>query len=349
MHILVIKLSAIGDVVLTLPAVSALRKSFPDARISWVVDAKASAILDGNPIVDRIIKLDTSKSLPQTISAFRSARGQLRESHIDIAIDFQGLLKSALVARLSGAKRRIGFATHELREGASHFFLTEQIGPAEGGHMIEKNMRLVEAAGATHSGEYEFPIVVSSTDERFVKNRLYAEGITEFVILNPGGGWVTKLWAPERYGELAGWLWKNYNLRSVVTYGPGEEGLVEKVLQNSRKGIAVGISTTLKQFVALARRARLMVTGDTGPMHLAAAVGTPIVAMFGPTAPHRNGPFSPSDVSIGRDVPCRTDCYRRTCNEWICMEIPVAEVQRGIEKRLEMLGLVSLSASQMIV
>ena len=349
MHILVIKLSAIGDVVLTLPAVSALRRSFPDARITWAVDAKASAILDGNPIVNRIIKIDSSKSLAQTISAFRSARGQLRESSIDIAIDFQGLLKSALVARMSGAKRRIGFATNELRESAGRFFLTEQIGPAEGGHMIEKNMRLVEAAGAKTPDKYEFPIVVSSTDDRFVKNRLYAEGITEFVILNPGGGWVTKLWAPERYGELAGWLWKNYGLRSVVTYGPGEENLVERVLQNSRKGIAVGIPTTLKQFVALARRARLMVTGDTGPMHLAAAVGTPIVAMFGPTAPHRNGPFLAADVTIGRDVPCRTNCYKRTCSEWICMEIPVAEVQRGIERRLEMLGLMSPSPSQMIV
>ncbi|HZS48723.1 MAG TPA: glycosyltransferase family 9 protein [Blastocatellia bacterium] len=354
MHILIIKLSAIGDVVLTLPAVSALRKTYPDASITWVVDTKAGAILEGNPQIDRIVKLNTSSwgknpFNPDTIGGMKSTWKQLRDSKIDIAIDFQGLMKSALVARLSGAKRRIGFATNELRERASRHFLTEQIGEAEGGHMIEKNLRLAEAAGARPNGDYEFPIFVSQTDDRLIKNRLQAEGIGDFAILNPGGGWVTKLWAPEKYGQLARWLWKNYGFRSVVTYGPGEEPLAESVVSVNRNGVAVAMSTSLKQFVALARRAKLMVSGDTGPMHLAAAVRTPIVAMFGPTAAHRNGPFSKTDETVGRDVPCRTNCYRRTCNEWICMEIPLADVQSAIEKRLEAIGYMPAKASEMTV
>ena len=342
MHILVIRLSAIGDVVLTLPAVAALRRSFPEARISWAVGSKARELLEGSPLLDQIIEVETAKwNKRRPGEAWRSAAGafrRLRENPVDVALDFQGLLKSALVARLSGARRRLGFATDELRERAGRAFLTEQIGRAEGGHVIEKNLRLAEALGARRPAEYEFPIAVPPGDEAFVQTELARHDLDQFAILNPGGGWVTKLWAPHNYSALADWLWRTHGLRTVVTYGPGEEGLARSVAQASRRATPVALATSLKQFVALARRARLFVGGDTGPMHLAAAAGAPIVALFGPTAAHRNGPFAPRDVSLGRDVPCREGCYRRTCSEWICMEIPVTQVQRAVEQRLESAG-----------
>jgi ADP-heptose:LPS heptosyltransferase len=153
-------------------------------------------------------------------------------------------------------------------------------------------------------------------------------------IINPGGGWATKLWAARRYGELADWLWNDCEIESFVTYGAGEEALAREVVSSSRSGMCQALPSTLKQFVALARRAKLFVGGDTGPLHLAAASGTPIVGLYGPTSPERNGPFNTSDITVGRNLWCRTGCYRRKCWHWECMEIPIDEVKQAIRDRL---------------
>jgi lipopolysaccharide heptosyltransferase I len=355
MHVLIVKLSSIGDVVHTMPAVALLRRELPDARIVWVVERRAAAILKDSPVIDELIEVDSRTWRKDffhgaATGEFRERLGQLRDvrgvngrGRADIALDFQGLIKSGLLAFASRAKRRIGFETHELRETPSRMFLTEQIETSELKHVIEKNLALARAAlsapgnptSQAHptSGGYEFPIAVSTEDEKFVDDTIENSGGV-FTIINPGGGWPTELWPPERYAELADWLWSDCGLRSFVTHGPGEEALAQKVADRARSSAARPIASTLKQYVALARRASLFVGGDTGPLHLAAASGTPIVGLYGPTSAERNGPFDHRDVTVGRDLWCRPDCHRRSCWHWECMNISLSEVQRAIVTRL---------------
>ncbi|HST23949.1 MAG TPA: glycosyltransferase family 9 protein [Blastocatellia bacterium] len=346
MRIVIVKLSSIGDVVHALPAVAALRLALPDARISWVVERRASAMLKGSPVIDELIEIDTrawrsSLLRGATIKEVRAGLAHIRgfeaDGDADIAIDFQGLIKSGIVAKATGALRRIGFETRELRERASRFFLTEQIETSGFKHVIDKNIALASAVidGANFSpARYEFPIVVSAEDERYIEEAISNRG-GSFAIINPGGGWPTKLWPATRYGQLADHLHTEHGLVSFITYGPGEESLVQTVAAASKTGAARPFASTLKQFVALARRAALFVGGDTGPLHLAAASGTPIVGIYGPTSPDRNGPFDKRDVTVKRDLWCRADCHRRSCWHWECMDIAVSAVASAVATRLE--------------
>lgn len=338
MHVLVVKLSAIGDVVHALPAVAALRRSSPDVRVTWVVERAAAAVLRGSPAIDRLVEIDTRawrrrllrRDTRRTLVDRLSA---LRAEPVDVALDLQGLLKSGLVAYASGASRRVGFATESLREPASRAFLTEQVAVDDHGHVIEKNLSLVRHLGVEVRGEYEFPIVVPDDVRAGLEGRLPAE---PFAILNPGGGWATKLWPAERFGRLAESIGERHGLVSLVTFGPGEEALARNVVAASPSGLARLFPCSLLELVELARRCRLFVGGDTGPLHLAAAAGAPIVGLYGPTSPLRNGPFDPRDRTVGRTgLACRTDCYRRTCDHWECMEIPVSDVQRVVAARLQ--------------
>jgi lipopolysaccharide heptosyltransferase I len=340
MRILIVKLGAIGDVVHALPALAALRRSMPEARIAWAIEQGGAAkLLRGCALLDELIELDLRgwrKSLMniETQTAIRKAMAGLRNARFDLSLDFQGLLKSAMVSRLARIPRRIGFAREALREPASAFMLTERVTIDDDDHVIKKNLKLVEHLGCDVSGEYEFPISLSDDDERFAEEQVERFD-RRFVILNPGGGWPTKLWGAEGFGAIADRLWEIYGMRSVVTYGPGEEDLAQSVVDHSRSNAATMLDTTLKQFFALARNAKVFIGGDTGPMHIAAAARTPIVAIFGPTASRRNGPFAPDDVVVERfDLDCRADCYRRSCSHISCMNIPVEDVWQGIEKRL---------------
>jgi heptosyltransferase I len=353
MRVLIVKLSSIGDVVHTLPAAALLRRALPDARIAWVVDRRASAILQGSPVIDDLIEIDSRELGREFISGLGLGKTQARLGEVqttdrpkrtgpaDIALDFQGLIKSGLLAYASRAKKRIGFETDELREKPCRIFLTEQVETSRLDHVIDKNLALAAAAINGSSSipklEYEFPITLSAEDEQHAAATIDQSGESDsagFAVLNPGGGWSTKLWTPENYAKLADWLWSDCRLRSFVTFGPGEESLAQRVVDGTRSGRARVVPSTIKQFVALARRAALFVGGDTGPLHLAAASGTPIVGLYGPTSSERNGPFDPRDVTVGRDLWCRADCHRRSCWHWECMNIPLSEVKRAVLTRL---------------
>jgi lipopolysaccharide heptosyltransferase I len=323
MHVLIVKLGAIGDVVHALPAAAALKRDLPGARISWAVERSAAEIVRLTPVVDRVVEIDTrrwrrSPLDATTRSALAASLAALREDPVDVALDMQGLVKSGVVALLSRAKRRVGFATPALRERASALFLTEQVEVDDAGHVIEKNLALARHLGASDGAPYQFPIDVPASIDLALAARLPS---APFAILNPGGGWWTKQWSPERFGALARDLAARRGLASLVTFGPGEESLAERVVAAS-EGAASAFACTITELVSLARRAVVFVGGDTGPMHIAAAAGAPVVGLFGPTSALRNGPFDPRDRAVGRsDIACRTNCHRRTCDRWICMEI----------------------------
>lgn len=347
MRILIVKLGSIGDIVHTLPALAAMRRALPDSKISWVVERRASEILKDNPILDRLIEVDT-KALRrglmsgETLRAPRQQLRLLRASAFDLALDFQGLLKSSLAARLSRAQRVYGFARDALREPASRFLVHQTVAIPSGLHVIEKNLALVESAVGipvpNDPADFQFPIAVSLAHEAEAEQAARGtEG--RFAILNPGGGWPTKLWSAEKFGALADQLWTRFRLHSLVTYGPGEAGLAEQALSASTAGKARAVSLSLKGFLALAKNAQIYVGGDTGPTHLAVAARTPIVGLFGPTEWWRNGSPYPDDICVERtDIDCRVDCHRRACSKWICMDIEVERVLHAVTDRLARAG-----------
>lgn len=344
MKILIVKLGSIGDIVHTLPTLAAIRRALPRAEIEWVVERCAAEVLRDNPLLDRLIVIDT-KALRrwrpvsgETLLATRQQLRRLRASAFDVALDFQGLLKSAAIARLARAPRICGFARHTLREPASRFLLTETVNVPKDINVIRKNLALAAQAlgiGVPQDGdEFEFPLGVSIEHEREAVEA--AASVDEkFAILNVGGGWPTKLWSADRYAALADALFEQHDLRSLVTYGPGEHELAESVASASRTGAARALALSLKGFYALARRAKVYVGGDTGPTHLAVAAGAPVVGLFGPTEWWRNGSPRAADICVERtDINCRVECHRRDCSVWVCMDIEVASVLTAATERL---------------
>lgn len=342
MKILIVKLSSIGDIVHTLPALWAIKRALPESEISWAVERGAAEILRGNTLLHKLIEVDTKalrlkNPIGETLSDARRQLGELRASVFDVALDFQGLLKSASIARLARAERLFGFSKQNLREPVSRFLLTDSFETERRIHIIDKNLTLAEKAlGIEVSRDKtEFPIFTGA------EHKLEAEKIIErtgenFAILNPAGGWETKLWHAEKFGALADKLWKERGLTSIVTTAPNEIKLAKTVLQNSKSNRVFLAQPSLKGFYELAKRAKIYVGGDTAPTHLAAAAKAPVVGIFGATEWWRNGSPNDGDICVERiDIGCRADCHRRACDNWICMDIEVETVFRAVQTRLE--------------
>ena len=289
-RILVLRLGSLGDIVHTLPAVAALRDTFPAAQIDWLIERKWSPLLASNPSFVSTISLD--RGLAGTLAAVRT----LRRNAYSCVIDFQSLYKSALFSLLSGAPRRIGFDRASARESGAALFYTHRVS-ATGTHIIDQLLSLAAGAGA-RIGPARFPLVIPNTAQQEISRRLAGQGITGYIVVSPGGGWRSKCWPPERYGELCRALERDRGLCAVVNFGPGEESLAEAVCRAPAPASPVRFETNLPQLMALLARARLVVAADTGPLHLAAALGAPVVALFGPTNPQRNGPYFPADVVV---------------------------------------------------
>lgn len=283
---LLVRLGSLGDIIHALPAASALRDAFPEARIDWLIEPKWRRLLEGNPDLTEIIPLE-KKSASGLISTIR----KLRAARYTCAIDFQGLYKSALPAFASGAPRRIGFPSTYAREGFASMFYTDKINP-RGAHKVDHNLTLAEAAGAAaRTSSPRFPLTLRPEDEKQVTQELARHNIADFYVLNPGGGWRSKCWPPERYGELHHRLAAQHGWRSVISFGPGEERLAQELVSAAGTPAPVAVPLGLGPLMALMRRAKFVVSADTGPLHLASALGTPVVGLYGPTDPARNGPY----------------------------------------------------------
>ncbi len=304
---LIVRLSSIGDIVHTLPAVAALADTFPQAQVDWMVEKRHALLLDGNPHVHRIVIFDTlgwrrRLTSSATWHEIRNGISDLRRTPYSAALDFQGLWKSAIAAWLSRAEERIGFAKPWMREPGAAVLYTQRVRPSQHVHVVEENLALVGRLGA-RAPRWQFPLPRNEEDDAYVSRQVAALDSGDFIIINPGGGWRTKCWSPQNYAALIRQLAGTRRCPIVLTGSPAEEMMIAEILENAGAPSARYVRSTLVQFIALARRARLFIGGDTGPLHLAAAVGTPIVGIYGPTDPARNGPFAPEDIALSNHGP----------------------------------------------
>jgi heptosyltransferase I len=351
-RVLIVRLGALGDIVHAIPAAAALRRAFPAARIDWLVSARHREILDLVPVVDgRLLVNDRSgasagMSLPAAIRVLRRGR-------YEVAFDLQGLLKSALLARASGAARVAGFAAPYARERFAPLFYTDpydpgaagaeqsigsrqsavssSIGPREPRHVVALNLGLLSVVGV-NAPAVEFPIAEVRSD---AARTVHRQTGGRYALLNPGAAWPNKRWPAVRFAALAVELRARHGLTSIVLWGPGEEGLAAEVVSAAGGAAQLSPRTGVADLVALARGAALMVSGDTGPLHLAAAVGTPLVGIYGPTRPARNGPVSTDDLTVSRDSVCQCH-HRRQCRlaRMCLLDLDVAEVVAAVDRRL---------------
>ena len=340
MRILVVRLSSLGDVVHAVPAVAGLRRACPGARIDWLVDERYRELVDLVAVVDRPIGVPRTGRLARLPGLVRT----LRAARYDVALDLQGLLKSALLARSAGARRLIGFDRAHVRERAARWLYAETPRLGAPVHVIERNLALVAGLGVT-GRRFEFPLAdrPSAVVER-ARAGLGADPARPFALVNPGAAWASKRWAPARFGALAHGLWIARGLRSLVLWGPGERALAEQVVAAAAGAAAPAPATTVGELVALARAAAVVVSGDTGPLHVAAAVGTPTVGIYGPSDPRRNGPWSPRDVVVAPRQACRCrqdragspgEVVRRCDQARPCLaSIPVEAVAGAVARRL---------------
>jgi len=345
--ILAVRLGAMGDVIHALAAVAALRDAFPVARIGWAVEERWAELLcapgvacdaprsPAKPLVDAIHAVDTSawRAAPLSDETWGEAAGALRglrAANYEAAIDFQGLMKSALVAQGSGAPLRLGFA--DPKESAAALFYTRAV-PRRGTHVVEMNLALAQALTGRETAPARFELPRDPEAEAWCDAEVRRRGAERFLLLAPGGGWGAKLWPAARYGEAARALAAN-GLRTLVNHGPGpsEAALAQEVVAASG-GAAQPLSCSVSELIALTRRAQLFLGGDTGPMHLAAALGVPVVAVFGPTDPARNGPFGTRNVVL-RSAASQTSYAHRPATDPGLLAITADEVVAAARRLL---------------
>ena len=282
-RLLAVRLSSLGDLVHTLPVVPALRAAFPEARLDWLVDWRWSPLMKLVRGIDEVIPLGPS------VSGYWECIARVRQGRYSCVIDFQGIYRSAILGWLSGANRRIGRDRNCARERGAARFYTERVVPS-GRHVAEMSMSLAVQAGAQMPAEMQFPIEVPEEEAGRIREKIRREG-EDYIVVSPGGGWKSKCWPPERFGAICAELWRRHGIRAVINIAPGEEHFGEAVLGNSLPAKPIVYCPALPELVALMSEALLVVGGDTGPLHLAAALGTHVVALFGPTNPARNGPL----------------------------------------------------------
>ncbi len=357
-NILIVKLSAIGDVIHTLPALNAIRKQYPRAHITWLVEEAAHSLVKGHEALDRVLvskrkrwvkSIFSSKSpYSERMEAFKQAYlfiKELRDTHYDLVIDFQALLKSGVMIGLSKGKRKAGFDKGMEHMEHSYLFLNERIKPvAMDNHAILRSMMLLEPLGIK-TDEIEYKLPVPDQDRKRVDDLLARHGTVEskgkklLVAVNPVAKWETKLWTNPKFAILADKLAEQYNARIVFTGSPEDRPVIQDIMSRMKTHtVNLAGETTLKMLAALFEKTDFVVSTDTGPMHLAAAMGTPVAALFGPTAPWRTGPFGNDHQVIRIGLEC-SPCFKRQCNTTDCMEqIRVQDVLKGVEKIMQNLA-----------
>ncbi|MGD0540852.1 MAG: lipopolysaccharide heptosyltransferase II [Tepidisphaeraceae bacterium] len=329
-RVLIIKPSAIGDIVHALPVLARLRQRWPKARLSWLVTPPCAELVRGHPLLDEAILFQRGRfghgwHNPAALLDLAGFVLQLRRREFDLVIDLQGLFRSAWVSAASGAPRRVGFAN--AREFAPLFYTDLVDCSWKNDHAVERYLKITTALGCA-DGPAEFTFAVDDQDRRHIE-QMIPPG-TDFAVLLPGTNWATKQWPVERFAELVLPLKERFGLESVAA-GAAEDA---KLTGRIPARFDLTGKTNLRQIVALLERARLVVGNDTGPMHMAAALGVPLVTPYGPTDPVRTGPFGRPDSVVRLSLPCMP-CYSRTCSHRSCMQwLEVEAVLRVAQEQI---------------
>jgi heptosyltransferase I len=347
--LLILRLGSMGDIVHTLPGVAALRRAFPSATIGWAVERRWSELLCAagtenaasgtpeKPLVDTLHFINTVawRRAPLSIETWKEARpamSALSGAHYEVAVDFQGAWKSAGLALWSAAPQRVGF--DHPRERPAAMFYTWRVATTSP-HIVDQNLELAARVTGHARGPAFFPLPCSPASESWCDAELRRHGLREFALLSPGGGWAAKLWPPENYGEVAAALARE-GLPSLINFGPGEDERARAAEQSSA-GAAQPLRCSLGELIALTRRASIFIGGDSGPMHLAAALGVPVVAIFGPTDPARNGPYGTRSIVL-RHAESETSYSHHDRPDEALRSISAAEVLGAALRLLETPG-----------
>jgi heptosyltransferase-1 len=343
-NILIVKLSAIGDVIHTLPALSAIRRRYPSARITWLVEEAAADLIEGHPALDRVLVSKRKRwirglsgpSRYQHVKAAVSFLKELRDTRYDMVLDFQASLKGGILIALARSNRKIGFGKGLEHQEHSTLFLNEKVPAADMEiHALTRGLMLLEHIGIPVD-RIEYKLPVSGRDRDEISQMLAEAGVdrdSKLVAINPVAQWDTKLWANRKFAALADMLIERYDVPVIFSGGPEDRSIIGEITAGMQhNALNFAGRTTLKGLAALYERAAFLVSTDTGPMHLGAAVGIPVVALFGPTAPWRTGPFGEGHRVVRTDCKC-APCFKRRCGTTHCMDgITVEKVIAEIEQ-----------------
>ena len=325
--ILIVKPSSLGDIVHSLPFLNAIKLRFPNAHIHWVVAKGFEGLLEGHPMIDKLWVIDKDAwkrigNVKGTLVELGSLFGDLKKERYDLVIDLQGLLRSGIIAAATGSRTRIGFK--EAREG-SRLFYTHKIEGAKDIHAVERYLKIAAFLGCDVS-DISFPLPPSEFPSTFDLDKDYA-------VIVPGARWKTKRWPEEEFGELTSRL----PLQSVIVGSKPDKDIADLIVSLSRgKATSLAGNTSLKELIEIISNAKFVVSNDSGPMHIAAARGIPVFAIFGPTDPQRTGPYGTVHAIIKEELPC-APCFRRTCDDSRCMKSVSADKVFEIIKSKQLL------------
>lgn len=331
--ILIIKPSALGDILHSLAVVGAIKKEYPDIRIGWVVNRDYAALLEQHPLIDTVYVFDRKKwgklrYMGATLREFPAFMRSIRNEKYDYVIDLQGLFRSGLVTAFSGARLKIGLS--DAREGSrlaySHVITVHD----KKRHAVDRYLKTVNYFEIQCDDCITFPVYWSKHDEKRVDELCRQNGLTNgslVIGLNPNARWGSKCWPEEHFAQLGDMLYEKLKAKVVFVGSPADRQTAEAIVSamKHRPVDAVG-QTSLLELGALLKRMECLVTNDSGPMHMAVAVGTPVVALFGPTDPQKTGPYGNGHAVIQKNLSCAA-CMRRSCMTRKCMsDISVDEV-----------------------
>ena len=322
--ILIIKPSSLGDVVHSFPFLNAVRTCFSKAEIHWVIAKGLEGLLEGHPMIHKlwIINKDAWKSIKNvgnTVKELKILFKELKKEHFDLVVDLQGLLRSGVITAATGSPVRVGFT--EAREG-SRVFYTHKIKGGKDIHAVDRYLKIAAFLGCNITSAH-FPLYFNSS-----LVTLHSSLSEDYAVLVPGARWKTKIWPPEKFGELSSKL----SLRSIIVGGKRDINTANKIVGLSRgKALSLAGKTNLKELIEVIRHAQFLVSNDSGPMHIAAALGIPVFAIFGPTDPVKTGPYGKGHTVIREDIPC-SPCFKRTCSDLKCMNGLSAEKVYGVIK-----------------
>ena len=339
--ILIVRMSAFGDIICALPVLRAVRASFPRARIGWVVDSRFEALLDQDPDIDELFVAPISRwkkaarsplGWPSVVAQFTGLRRDLRRAAYEVCLDLQGIVKSALVVRMAACERNYEMAGGRIAE--KRWLVAGERVPCDNPHAVTRMLPLAGAIGAA-IGVPRFDLHIPQADRHYAAELLREHSFTgkgPVVALNPGAAAPHRMWPADRFAQAARRIKQQADARIVVLGGPSEVELAQRITaQADIDALCTAGKTSLLQLAALIDHCRVVVTGDTGPQHVAAALGKRVVALFGPANPDRTGPFGDGHIVIRKPFDCQP-CYAHpTCTDYDCMRaIQVDEVVEAV-------------------